>query len=209
MDERILCAAPIHIVGAGGLGREVLDAVLALGVKPADLVFVDEHPSVFEVNGVAVRRPTEVTGGAYVVAVADSAARRKLSATMHRLSSTPVTVVHPRATIATDAVILPGCVVLANAFVSAGVRLEPHTQVQYNATVGHDVVAHEYATVLPGANIAGGVALERDVTVGSNAAVLQNLRVGAGSFIGAGAVVTKSHPGGRVLTGVPARSVDA
>lgn len=208
MNDRILCAAPIHIVGAGGLGREVLDAVLSLGVKPADVVFADEHPSVYELHGVTVRRPKEVTGGAYVVAVADPAARRKLSTTMQRLGSMPVTVVHPRATIAHDAVMLPGCVVLANAFVSVGVRLEPHTQVQYNATVGHDVVSHEYTTVLPGANVAGGVVLERDVTVGSNATILQNLRVGAGTFVGAGAVVTKSHPGDRVLTGVPARSVD-
>src|SRR5689334_7319051 len=66
----------IHIVGAGGVGRETLDAFFALGWQPAALVLVDDHVSATGVHGVAVRRPYDVTDGVFVVAVADPAARR-------------------------------------------------------------------------------------------------------------------------------------
>ena len=51
------------------------------------------------------------------------------------------------------------------------------------------------------------VVVERDVWIGSNATILPGVRVGAGSVIGAGAVVTKHVPPGTVVMGVPARSV--
>jgi len=59
--------------------------------------------------------------------------------------------------------------------------------------------------VLPGANVSGNVVLEDDVTVGSGAVVLQGLRVGAGAFVGAGAVVTHDVAPGAVVVGSPAR----
>ena len=42
-------------------------------------------------------------------------------------------------------------------------------------------------------------------TVGSNACILQGLRLGPGSVVGAGAVVTRDQPDGAVVIGVPAR----
>lgn len=205
MTPDFTSSAPLHIAGAGGLGRETLDALFACGRKPHELVFVDDHPAVAELHGVPVRRPEDVRGGWYVVAIADPVARRNLSRRMTGLGCAPMTVVHPRATLAHDVTGLEGCIVLANAFVSTGVRLGTHTQVQYNATVGHDAVLHDFVTILPGANIAGSTTLHSDVTVGSNAAVLQGLLVGPKTFVGAGAVVTKNHPAGSVLVGVPAR----
>ncbi|TDC95549.1 acyltransferase [Saccharopolyspora aridisoli] len=202
-------AGPIHVVGAGGLGREALDALFALRMKPDDLVLVDDYLCDGEVHGVRVLRPQDVSRGRFVVAVADPSVRRRLAERLQHRGLTATSIVHPRATVAHDAILGSGCIVLANAFVSCGTRLGPHSQVQYNATIGHDSVLQECVTVLPGANIAGNVSLLQDVTVGSNACVLQGLRVGARTFVGAGAVVTKDQPGDRVLVGVPARSHQA
>jgi sugar O-acyltransferase (sialic acid O-acetyltransferase NeuD family) len=199
-------AAPVYIVGAGGLGREILDALFALGRTADELVLVDDHPATVEVHGVPVRRPEEIAGsGRYVVAVGDPAVRRSLFERMQRLGLLPTSVVHPRATVAHDVMVPKGCLILANAFVSTNVRLDAHTQVHYNATVGHDSVLDKFVTVLPGANVAGTVVLHSDVTVGSNACVLPGRIVGARTLIGAGAVVTKHHPADQLLVGVPAR----
>jgi UDP-3-O-[3-hydroxymyristoyl] glucosamine N-acyltransferase len=149
----------IHIVGAGGLGRETLDALFLAGWKTDEVVFVDDRPYTRELHGVLVCRPDEVTAGSYVVAVGDPMVRRRLSERMRCRGLVPTTVVHPRATLAHDVVPAHGCIVLAHAFVSIGSRLDQHSQVQYNATVGHDSVLSEYVTVLPGANIAGNVSL--------------------------------------------------
>lgn len=47
--------------------------------------------------------------------------------------------------------------------------------------------------------------LADDVSVGSNAVVLQGRKVGAGAFVGAGAVVTHDVPPDTVVAGNPAR----
>jgi sugar O-acyltransferase (sialic acid O-acetyltransferase NeuD family) len=195
-----------HIAGAGGFGRETLDALRAAAPAcAAEAVFVDEHAAAGAVDGQPVRGPAEVSTGRFVVAIADAAVRRRLASVLIARGLTPGQVFHPRAVISPGAVIGPGCVILANAFVSTGTVLGPHVQVNYNATVGHDALLGEFVTVLPGANVAGGVRVGAQATIGSNSCVLQGLRIGPGAVIGAGAVVTRDQPGGVVVIGVPAR----
>jgi hypothetical protein len=193
-----------YIAGAGGFGREALDALRA--ASPAcQPVFLDDHVTAAEVDGVPVRWPREAGPGEFVVAVADPAARQRLAAALAAAGLTPARLIHPRAVVSPGASLGPGCVVLANAFVSTAAALGVHVHVNYLASVGHDAVLGDFVTVLPGANIAGGVHLCPGVTIGSNACVLQGLTVGPGATVGAGAVVTRDQPAGAVVAGVPAR----
>ncbi|MGH9178425.1 MAG: NeuD/PglB/VioB family sugar acetyltransferase [Acidimicrobiales bacterium] len=194
----------LYVVGAGGTGRETLDVAIAAG-QPVS-AFLDERHAGREVRGLPVLDPGQApAGGRYVVGIADPGARRRLVALLDQVGLSPFTLVHPRAVVGPGTTPGPGCVVMANAHVSSTVRMGAHVQVQYNATVGHDAVLEDFVTVYPGANVAGTVHLEEDVTVASNAAVLQGLRIGRGTFVGAGAVVTRDLAGGLVVVGVPAR----
>src|SRR5581483_3439983 len=68
-----------YIAGAGGFGRESLDALRAMpppACRPA--VFLDDRVAAAEVDGVPVRRPEEAGAGEFVVAIADAAARQRL-----------------------------------------------------------------------------------------------------------------------------------
>lgn len=51
----------------------------------------------------------------------------------------------------------------------------------------------------------GRVVVERDVWIGANATILPGVRIGAGSVVGAGAVVTRDVAPDTVVAGVPAR----
>jgi sugar O-acyltransferase (sialic acid O-acetyltransferase NeuD family) len=195
-----------YIAGAGGFGREVLDALRAMTpARTADLAFLDDDANAREVDGITVGRPEQASAGTFVVAVADPGARARLAGLLSTRGLIPGQVVHPRAVVSPGASLGPGCVVLANAFVSPGAVLGAHVHVNYNSTVGHDTVLGDFVTVLPGANVAGTVTLGFGVTVGSNACVLQGLRIGSGGTIGAGAVVTRDQADGAVVVGVPAR----
>lgn len=193
-----------YVVGAGGLGRETLDATLAAGVEIVG--FLDDGRAGQRVRAHRVLAPAAAAPPAeFVIGIADPAARRRLATALGERGLRPFTLVHPRAVIAPETTLGPGCLVLAQAHVSSSVTVGAHSQVQYNATVGHDAVLGQRVTVLPGANVSGAVVLEDDVTVGSGAVVLQGRTVHRGAFVGAGAVVTRDVAAGAVVVGSPAR----
>lgn len=51
------------------------------------------------------------------------------------------------------------------------------------------------------------VIIEDDVVVGANAVVLEGVRIGKGSVVAAGAIVTENVPEGVVVAGTPARII--
>ncbi len=59
----------------------------------------------------------------------------------------------------------------------------------------------------PGVKIAGRVTIESGAFVGIGATVIQHVRVGHDSVIGAGAVVLKDVPPMSTVVGLPAREV--
>lgn len=196
--------AELYIVGAGGVGREAYDAALAAGVGVE--AFLDDRLKGRKVRGLAVLAPGGAPAGArYLVGIADPRVRKRLAAQLEDHGMTSATLIHPRAIIGPDTTIGGGSLVLGGAHISSSVRIGNHVQIHYNATVGHDAVLADRVTVYPGANVSGSVLLEDDVTIGSNAVVLQGLKVGRGTFVGAGAVVTRDLDPGLVVVGSPAR----
>lgn len=201
----------MYIVGAGGFGRETLDAILATQTTSAEgfhssIMFLDDARAGEVVRELKVFRPTDALDSeSYVVAIANPTIRRRMVTDLDAQGLRALTVIHPRALISPETTWAEGCVILANCFISSSVTIGFHVQVNYGATVGHDCVLEDFVTVLPGANIAGAVTLQEGSTVGSGAVVLPGITIGAGSFVGAGAVVTRTVPPLTVVKGVPAR----
>jgi sugar O-acyltransferase (sialic acid O-acetyltransferase NeuD family) len=194
----------LYVVGAGGFGREVHDA-LTLGGRDVD-AFLDENLVGTVVCGRPVLHPTDVSrAGTFIIGIANPIARKRLAKELGARLEPSGPVVHPAAVVAASSSIGPGSVVLANATVSIDVSIGTHVHINYNATIGHDVVLDEFVTILPGANIGGGVAIGAGATVGAGACVLQGISLERGCFVGAGAVVVQSVPQDQVVKGIPAR----
>jgi sugar O-acyltransferase (sialic acid O-acetyltransferase NeuD family) len=200
----------LHIVGAGGFGRETLDAVRATVAAP-EVVFVDEYPAATTLAGCTVLRPGQLAASGdrrdeFVVAIADADVRRRLARQFEERGLRAATVIDPRAVVSPGAAIGRGCVVLGQAFISTGTVIGAHVQVNYHASIGHDTVLEDFVTILPGANVAGSVTVGAGSTVGSNAAVLQGRRIGPSAMVGAAALVTRDVGAGQLVVGIPARA---
>lgn len=208
---------PLVLVAAGGLAREVVEAVRA--AQPGrDLRVVDDDPAR---RGDALHGAPVVGGTETVAALGDvevvvcaghGAVRRRL---VDRLLASGVdrrqfaTVVHPAVSVPVNCRIGAGSVLLAGVVLTSDVVVGEHVVVMPNVTLTHDVVVDDYATLCAGVSLGGGVRVGPAAYLGMNAAVRQGLRVGAGATLGMAAALTKDLPAGETWTGVPARNTTA
>ena len=207
---------PLVIVGAGGLGREVLLLVQQLRAAGAGWqvrgFYDDQRPAAPTVAGLpylgtvadlnATPEPLAVA-----VAVGSSAAR---AAVVGRLTSArlhfPV-LVHPGVSLAAGQRVQlgPGCLVQQACILTCDIMLGSFVLLNLGCTVGHDAVLESFCSLMPHANVGGGAHLEAGCYLGTNATIIQQVRVGAGTVVGAGAVVVRDLPAGITVVGVPAR----
>jgi sugar O-acyltransferase (sialic acid O-acetyltransferase NeuD family) len=117
----------------------------------------------------------------------------------------PLTVIHPRAYVASDAMLGRGCQVLVLAAVCAAARLGEAVIVNTAASIDHDCILGDGVHVGPGARLAGEVVVHECAFIGTGAIVLPRIRIGARAIIGAGAVVTTDIPDDAIVIGNPAK----
>ena len=73
---------------------------------------------------------------------------------------------------------------------------------------GAKILTHDTSfTVVGGKDLAGEVAIGNNVQIGENAIVLPGIVIGDRVIIGAGAVVNKDIPEGKIACGVPAKII--
>jgi sugar O-acyltransferase (sialic acid O-acetyltransferase NeuD family) len=194
------------IFGVSGYAKTVHDAARAAGVKVTG--FVDSSASKPEFAGLPVGSLGDALAqpsGEVVVAVTNPRTRKAIAGQFTSHGWTLRSIVHPRATVAADAKIGPGSVVLAGAVIQSGASTGTAAIVNANAVIDFDASLGDYSHAALGAAIGSQVKLGEGAWVGLNACVLEELSIGAWSLVGAGATVVEDVPSEVVVYGVPAK----
>lgn len=200
----------VHLIGAGGHGCVVADALAASGLTRDRLVPRDGVPG-RSIQGVAVVTPEtgpDLADEAFHVAIGSAIIRARLYALAIAEGGVPLTVIHPAAVVASDAVIGPAGFVAAGAIVSARARTGLAAIVNHAAVVDHDVVIGDFSHIAPNATLGGGVTVGNSVLIGSGAVVLPGVRIADDVVVGAGAVIVSDIGAPGTWVGNPARRLD-
>jgi sugar O-acyltransferase (sialic acid O-acetyltransferase NeuD family) len=119
----------------------------------------------------------------------------------------PITVIHPSAVIASNALIGEGSQILANATICSRVKIGKSIIVNSSASVDHECILEDGVHIGPGAKLAGCIEVGLNSFIGTGAVVLPRIKIGKNSVIGAGSVVTKNIPDNVIAYGNPCRVI--
>jgi hypothetical protein len=202
------------IVGAGGLGREVLDIVRSLeanGVDTAFRGFLDDgEVDLDRLNrlGASLLGSTHAmsaSGSSFVVAIGDPRVRASVFTRLQQSGVRPSTLISPHATLGAGTVIGDGSIIDAGVRVTSNVHFGRSLYAGSNCIVGHDTRIGEFVSLFPGAIVSGDVRIGNFVTIGTGANIINGVSIGEGATVGAGAVVVRDVRPGVTVVGVPAR----
>lgn len=178
------------IVGAGGHGRSVAEAVLAAG-KYKLAGFVDDaapglqHVWEWPVFGAAadLARYRQYADAA-IVALGNNRLREELQQRLHAAGFELATVIHPGAIVSPRAVIGPGSAIMAGAVVGTEAQLGAGVIASCGAVVNHHCRVEDFGHLGVNAGISGGAILGRGAWMQAGSVLGYGVKVEAGGGIG-------------------------
>lgn len=199
----------VHVLGAGGHGRVVIDALQLLGHPISALRVRDDRRDLYGTSmmGCSIEVPTlppEGLAGRVHVAVGTGSVRQRILENSGLPTDRWLTVIHPRACVAASASLGPATLVTALAVVGPCAQVGAGVIVNHGAVIDHDCYVGAYTHIAPCASLGGGVRIGARVLIGTGARILPGVSIGDDAVIGAGAVVLTDVPPGQTWTGVPA-----
>jgi sugar O-acyltransferase (sialic acid O-acetyltransferase NeuD family) len=218
--ENSSVAPPLVIVGAGGLGREVLVLLHQLNeAQPTWALrgfYDDQAPTAATIGGLPYLGTTADLNAtteplAVAVAVGSPVAR---TAVVARLTSPQLsfpTLVHPSVALQhyQRIVVGEGTIIQRGVILTTDLHIGRFVLLNLGTTVGHDAVVDDFCSLMCHVDVSGGAHIETGCYLGTKSTIIQGRRLGAGSTLGAGAVAVRDLPAGVTAVGVPARVLPA
>jgi sugar O-acyltransferase (sialic acid O-acetyltransferase NeuD family) len=146
-----------------------------------------------------------VAGERFHVSIGHNDARGRIFGALNAQGGSPVTIIHPAATVARSATIGGGTFVAARAIVAPVAVVGDGVIINHGSVIDHECVVGDFV-IWPRARRWQGMS-PSDRGFGAGANILPGIRIGDGATIGAGAVVTADISPGTTYAGVPARKV--
>ena len=197
------------ILGGGGHGRVVADLAKLNGY--ADIAFLDDaanwNNDLFPRLGKCSEAFHYISDSDFIVAIGNAAIRRNLQRQIEAAGGNILTLIHPRAVVASTVVIGRGSVVMAGGIINPGARIGDGVIINTAATVDHDCQVGDFAHISVGAHLCGTVKVGTGSWIGAGATVINNIAICGGCMIGAGAVVVRNIEQTGTYVGIPAKRV--
>ncbi|MCE7995999.1 MAG: acetyltransferase [Roseivirga sp.] len=207
----------IAVFGKGGFGREVQMLIEQINKETREWDFIgfyDDDTSAESINGAPFLGSLDdlnaLAEEVYLVfAIGNPLVKRNLIEAITNSNVKYPVLVHPSVNIGNRewVKIGEGSVICAGCIITVNINIGKHVILNLSCTVGHDVNIGDYSAFMPSINISGEVDIEPGVFVGTGTKIINQLKIGENTTVGAGAVVTKSLPANAVCVGMPAKPI--
>ena len=199
------------IIGAGGHGKVVADIARKMN-NWHSIAFLDDDESIktcmgLEVIGKSADAVTYKDYSDLFVAIGNSVTREKIQEKLEAEGASIANLIHPDAVIGAEVEIGNGTAVMAGVVINSSGKIGKGCIINTNSSLDHDTLIESYVHISPGAVLAGKVRVGKGSWIGIGSVVSNNVQICDSCILGAGAVVVKdiSEPG--TYVGVPARKV--
>jgi sugar O-acyltransferase (sialic acid O-acetyltransferase NeuD family) len=186
------------IVGAGGLGLEVLFVLMENGFNK-DIFFFDTNPQknglLFEKYPITheesslkelIKKDSD-----FIVGIGHPRLRERMFNKFLSLDGTPTNVISKYAHLSPFLESFNGCIVEPGVGVSHGTHIGTGCAFHINCTIGHSVQLGKFVNIGPGANVVGPCIIEDYAYISVGAIVLPNIRIGKHAIISANVVANR------------------
>lgn len=185
----------VLIVGAGGHGRSVAEAILAMEQYEV-AGFVDDVASGlgetwdFPVLGnTVVLSHYRAYAEAAVIAIGNNTVREKLYYRLYAAGFKMITVIHPQASVSPRALIGEGSTIMAGAIIGTQANLGKGVIVNCGATIDHDCQVEDFGHLGVNASMAGGTFLSHGAWMRAGSVLGYGVKVKPGVIIDSGEVL--------------------
>ncbi len=202
----------IFLVGCGGHGRVVLEALLLSGIKVKGIIDsgLKVRDKIFGTSVLGDDRFLDKVISSKTMLVNGVGAnpnidkREKLFKNFKARGFSFNKVQHPSAVVGLETIIGEGSQIMAGALLQNRVRVGENVVINTHAGIDHDCIIESHSFISPGVVLCGDVLVGNSTFIGAGATLLPSIKIGANVIIGAGSVVTKNLPDGWIVAGNPA-----
>lgn len=202
------------IVGAGGLGKEVVDLVLAVD-RYEIAGFLDDNP---DKKGTLVNQ-IPVLGDLgqldkyqgirnLVIAVANPETKKRIAGLGKKAGFQFPNLIHPSVVFGSSVSLGQGNIICAGSIVSTEARLQSFITINPQCGIGHESSLYCYSTLYWGVHLGGKTIIGECCELGTHSCVLQGQTFTDNVILGAGAVAVKSIDEPGTYVGIPARRMN-
>ena len=143
----------------------------------------------------------------FFVAIGNNATRETVQTKLEYEGASIATLIHPNAVIGYKVSVGIGTVIMAGTVINSASTIGKGCIINTNSSVDHDCILEDYVHVSPGVSLAGTVKVGKGSWIGIGGVISNNINICSGCMLGAGAVVIKDITEPGTYVGIPAAKV--
>lgn len=207
----------IFIYGAGGFAREVLWLIRRINEAGGNwnvLGFIDDrYPEKtmvgdFKICGGRSFLTAYEKKAAVVIAIGDAAAREVIYGEIKKNNKLYFpTLMAPTVRIGNNIKLGTGCIICEDCILTSDIEIGDFVLINLACTIGHDARLESFVTLFPSVSVSGGVIIGSFSQIGVGARIIEYVKIGEKTIMGAGAVAVKNIAGNCTAVGIPAKII--